>query len=637
VIPTEQNNKNGQLGETRTFRIDSHSADVIKKNINSANRQSLEGKNLAAEHHQQMNAPRSQYPDRPVSGANGQHPQSHGQGGVRSLADRPAMHQAGTHGIAPARGSNAASMGENGGQVRVQPERNAVQNRPGVQPNHQQVNHQQAHQPNHQQVNHQQQAQQVNHQQVNHQQVNHQQVTGGNSAPPGRPRPVHEERALRVREENLPEKRPEQSLARLENSLVNKSEQVRKTDEIREKRAQMMKTRKTDIGALKEPDKKNGKPEKEKIYSDEGGNTVVSIVKAVVYIIFVLVVSVSLALAIIFVGNDVFSFVKSDEIVEVVIPEFATLDEVADVLFKNDIIKYPTVFKLYAVAKKSSTDFLAGTYPVHGMMSYEVLLNEFREKPETGTVDITIPEGYTVDEIIDLFVEGYGIGTREGFVDVIENGEFDYWFIRELEENGTHEERIYRLEGYLFPDTYQFYKASSEWTVVNKMLKRFSQIFTKEYRNQCEIFGYTVDEMITLASMIEKEAGSPAEFFMVSSVFHNRLNSPWNFPKLESDATMVYVVSHEMGERTAITAADLDRDNVYNTYLYDGLPPGPIANPSASAMLAALSPQTSNYYFLIANKGVTYYSETRAQHDAYIAQFSADEPVQQTAGDMPAQ
>ena len=129
-----------------------------------------------------------------------------------------------------------------------------------------------------------------------------------------------------------------------------------------------------------------------------------------------------------------------------------------------------------------------------------------------STVDVTIPEGYTTDEIIDLFVNQYGIGTREGFVDVIQNYDFDYWFIDELEQNGRMENRVYRLDGYLFPDTYQFYTSTSEVTVIGKMLKRFSQIFTKEYRNQCAEFGYSVDEMITLASMIEKEAASPSEF-----------------------------------------------------------------------------------------------------------------------------
>ena len=105
----------------------------------------------------------------------------------------------------------------------------------------------------------------------------------------------------------------------------------------------------------------------------------------------------------------------------------------------------------------------------------------------------------------------------------------------------------------------------------------------------------------------------------MSSVFHNRLNNPWNYPKLESDATIVYAIQHDTGEREEIK--DTNYETPYNTYKYNGLPPGPIANPSASAMLAAVQPHETNYYFFIANKGTTYFSETKAQHDAYIAQF----------------
>ncbi len=374
---------------------------------------------------------------------------------------------------------------------------------------------------------------------------------------------------------------------------------------------------------------KSDKKTKNKYSSDEGGNTVLSIVKAVVYITFVIVTSVFLSYFIIVVGNDVFAFVKSDTAVEVVIPEYATLDNVTDILYENDVIKYPHIFKIFAVVKNYDGEFLAGTYTITPMMNYESLLDEFKEKPVKGTVEITIPEGYTTDEIIDLFVSE-GIGTREGFVDVIQNYEFDYWFIDELEENGISEDRIYRLDGYLFPDTYQFYLESSEKTVINKLLKRFSQIFTKEYREQCKHLGYTVDRIITLSSIIEKEAGSPSEFFKVSSVFHNRLNNPQNYPRLESDATIVYAIQHDTGERTVLM--DTSYETPYNTYKYDGLPPGPIANPSASAMLAALSPQDTDYYFFIANKGTTYFSETKAQHDAYIEQFR-NERAQQTSGD----
>ena len=378
---------------------------------------------------------------------------------------------------------------------------------------------------------------------------------------------------------------------------------------------QMMSTRTTDVADLRVKDKPKTE-EKRDSGSGEGGNTIISLVKAIVYIVFVCVISVFLAVTIVFVGNDMFAFVKSDEVVEIVLPENTTLDDLAEILHENGVIEYPSVFKLYAVAKKDNQKYVAGTYTVTPMMNYSFLLAEFKEKIDYGTVRITIPEGYTTDEIIDLFV-AEGIGTREGFIDVIENGEFDYWFINDLEENGISEDRIYRLDGYLFPDTYDFYKNSSETTVINKLLRRFGQIFKSDYKAQCEKMGYTVDEIVTLASIIEKEAANTTEFFKVSSVFHNRLNNPWNFPKLESDATVVYVIEHETGERTV----DLSYETPYNTYKYNGLTPGPIANPSASAILAALTPQATNYYFFYSYEGVTYFSETKAQHEAYIEQF----------------
>lgn len=373
----------------------------------------------------------------------------------------------------------------------------------------------------------------------------------------------------------------------------------------------LMKAKTTEISKIRDEKEKDN-------YEGEGGNTVISIVKAVVYIIFVIVSSIFISYFAIVVANDVFAFVKSDDAVEVVIPEYATLDNIADILYENDVIKYPSIFKMYAVIRHYDGEFLAGTYTVTPMMNYDMLLEGFKEKKATGTIEITIPEGYTTDEMIDLFVSK-GIGTREGFVDVIENYDFDYWFIDELNENGISEDRIYRLDGYLFPDTYQFYLESSEATVINKLLKRFNQIFTKDYRDQCEYLGYTVDEMITLASIIEKEAGTSAEFFKVSSVFHNRLNNKHLYPKLESDATIVYAIQHDTGERTVLK--DTNYETPYNTYKYDGLPPGPIANPSASAMLAALTPPETEYFFFISNKGVTYFSKTKAEHDAYIAQF----------------
>ena len=413
---------------------------------------------------------------------------------------------------------------------------------------------------------------------------------------------------------------------------------------------QMMKTRESDLKIetvpkrekstadssrqKKKTEKKKKEPKNEG--SGEGGNTVVSLVKAVVYIIFILVVSIALAVVSIAVANDVFAFVKEDEAVEITIPENTTLDELSQILYENEVIEFPKVFKLYAVVKEDDQEYLPGTYTVTPMMNYDFLLAEFKEKEVTGTVTVTIPEGYTTDDIINLFVDRYEIGTREGFEDIIQNYEFDYWFVKELEENGIKDGRIYRLDGYLFPDTYEFYSNSSELTVVNKMLRRFSQIFSKEYRNVTKELGYTVDEIVTLASMIEKEAGTTQDFFNVSSVFHNRMNNSWSFPRLESDATVVYAIQHDTGERTV----DLFYDTPYNTYQHEGLPPGPIANPSASALLAALHPVETNYFYFVAgDSGETYFSETKAEHNQYIddirrealARIEAENPTPITA------
>jgi len=277
---------------------------------------------------------------------------------------------------------------------------------------------------------------------------------------------------------------------------------------------------------------------KKKATIGEGSNTVMSLVKCMAYITVVLIISIIISVFVIFAANDIYGFVKSSDPVEVTIPEDADVGDVAKILYDNKIINYKWLFKL---KNGDVTDFCAGTYTVSPSMSYDKLIAEFREKVPTGVSWITIPEGFTTDEIINLMVEN-GIGEKEKYVDVINNYDFDYWFIDELGEDWAADGRIYRLDGYLFPDTYQFYNASSEETVIKKLLSRFNQVFVKSYKERGAELGYTVDEILTLASIIEKEAANQSEFGDVSSVFHNRLNNSANFPYLESDATVVYSI-----------------------------------------------------------------------------------------------
>jgi len=371
------------------------------------------------------------------------------------------------------------------------------------------------------------------------------------------------------------------------------------------------------------PKKKTPKKNREAEDESEGSNAIISVIKAITYIVSVVVVSVFLAVFIILVGNDVYAFVKDESVIDVTVPEYATLNDISILLSENGIIEYPTVFKVYANLKKDDGKYIAGTYPLSPMMNYDELLMAFKPKKPTGTSRITIPEGYTTDQIIDLFVSK-GIGTREKYVEVINHYDFDYWFIDKLEESGWKEGRYYRLDGYLFPDTYEFYNASTEEVVIGKLLKRFNEVFIEAYAIKAEQLGYTVDEILTLASMVEKEGGTQSDFFNISSVFTNRLNNAARYPFLESDATIVYAIEHDTGEHVNPTREHLSYESPYNTHTNKGLPPGPIANPSASAIRAALYPADTKYFFFVsASATVTYYAETLDEHNANVARAAA--------------
>ena len=341
-------------------------------------------------------------------------------------------------------------------------------------------------------------------------------------------------------------------------------------------------------------------------------SAITSLLKGIVYIVAVLVISVFASWTIIEVANDVFAFVKSDEAVTVVIEEEMTAADVAQLLHENGVIKYPTVYELYVRLKDESTNYLVGEYEVSPSMNYGDINDMFTYIAYTKEqVSITIPEGYTVDQIIDLLVEN-GVGTREGFVAAINEYEYDYRFMEGLDD--LDPERTYRLEGYLFPDTYFFFKDMSEVDAINKFLVNFERKVSEEYYERADVLGMSMDDLIILASMIQAEGISMTDFENISSVFHNRLANPRTYPKLQSDATLQYILDKR---KTALTASDLQIDSKYNSYKYNGLPPGSICNPGLDAIVCALYPaETKYYYFLADGRGNTYFSETLEEHEA---------------------
>ena len=378
--------------------------------------------------------------------------------------------------------------------------------------------------------------------------------------------------------------------------------------------------------------KKEEKPRKKFALALGGGSV---LLKALFYIAFVLIVSAYLSYYIIAIGNDVFALVKESVTIKIVIDEDATEEEITQMLVDNDIIEFGWVFKLY-LKYRSSDDFsfIAGEHELSADMNYTQIIQRLTLKyTERVQVRVVIPEGFTVDQIIDLFLEN-GIGTREGFVEAINNYPYKHEFVQALEELGYSEHRKYRLEGYLFPDTYDFYKDTAEYMVINKLLNNFNTKFwrdyEKEYKEICEGFGLTFDDIITLASMIEAEGNNALDFEYISYVFHNRLKNAKTFPYLESDATIQYALENR---REDLTVDDLALDDPYNSYLYEGLPPGSICNPGYDAISAALYPsapendsgKTINAFYFVSNKaGKTYYSATLAGHNQNKAQAKKD-------------
>lgn len=326
--------------------------------------------------------------------------------------------------------------------------------------------------------------------------------------------------------------------------------------------------------------------------------------------IFLRIISKTLFLAlslwlIYFVGTKSFEFVyqfmsdtpsenKVVRDVEIEIPQGANTSEIAEILEEAELIENATVFNL-KVKFLSEYDgrFRYGTYMLNtGMTEDEIMEVLATQGEQRATITFTIPEGYSVQQIAKK-LESEGIISQSDFIDAINNVTYDYPFFDEIPD------RNLRLQGYLFPDTYEIYEDSSAKDIVSRMLSRFDQIFIEEYYARAETLGYTVDEIITLASLIEKEAKMEEERATIAGVMYNRLNMEPPM-KLQIDATIQYIKSDGDYQPTRVLYADLEIDSLYNTYKYEGIPVGPISNPGQAAIQAALYPESHEYlYYLL--------------------------------------
>lgn len=350
--------------------------------------------------------------------------------------------------------------------------------------------------------------------------------------------------------------------------------------------------------------------------------------KAIIYLVFVLIAAVYCSYFAVTGINDMFALVSLEKEANVTVTEATTIDDVTEALKEQGVIKYPWLFKLYCEVYGDGTDvkLIPGDYSIPDNLNFSNILYRLTTvKVERTAVWVTVPEGYTVDQIINLLVSK-GIGTKEKYVDAINNYPYKHEFVQLLDEMGYSEDRVYRLEGYLFPDTYEFYTDTAEYLVINRFLNnfnsRFWRFYDEEYKADVEAMGMTFDDIVTLASLVQMEAKHIIDYEPISYVFHNRLNHSNTYPFLESDATIQYFLD---ARKEDLTQEDLDTDNPYNTYLYPGLTPGAICCPGLDALEAAIYParpvdangkEINAYYFVSDVTGKTYYAQTNAGHNA---------------------
>lgn len=328
---------------------------------------------------------------------------------------------------------------------------------------------------------------------------------------------------------------------------------------------------------------------------------------------------------------------KNDK-VSVTIPKDASLDQITDILIKNNVIKNESFFKLFATVTKATSGFTQGTFEIATNKDYLAIINYMQsDMNRTDVVKLQFPEGYTVNDYASL-LEKNKVCSAEAFIKLCNSSELDedYEFLKDIKNT---KDRYYRLEGYLFPDTYEFYVGEDPESVIRKFLANYRrrcyltrQRFDKNEKKstvdkKAEANGMTMEEVITLASLIQAEAADEDDMYVISSILHNRLDTIENggknkfgetgFAKLQLDSTEFYPYKSQSQVPASLRSTFT---STYSTYKIDGLPAGPICNPGLEAIKAALNPSKTDYYYFChkpatdEEPAVPYYAKNNSEH-----------------------
>ncbi|MCI8691101.1 MAG: endolytic transglycosylase MltG [Oscillibacter sp.] len=325
--------------------------------------------------------------------------------------------------------------------------------------------------------------------------------------------------------------------------------------------------------------------------------------KLILHILFVLLASALLAEIGWLLFSDFCSLnngqQKASEGITIQVTAEDTIRSISDKLGEAGLIDYPWFFRLYANFAHADEEIGIGSYTLNNDMDYHALIAGMHSSSGSmneDTVRVTIPEGYTVAQTISLLAKN-GVNTQTALLEAAKTADFDYSFIDNESEDPS------RLEGYLFPDTYDFYVNEKPANALNRLISNFNSKLDDELLAAAEARGYDLHKVITIASLIEKETDG-SDQGRIASVIYNRLDGPGDkagtYGLLQVDAALLYGLPED--HEGPITQNDKQSDSPYNLYKKAGLPPTPIANPGLAAIEAALAPEPTDYYYYALGK-----------------------------------
>jgi UPF0755 protein len=307
-------------------------------------------------------------------------------------------------------------------------------------------------------------------------------------------------------------------------------------------------------------------------------------------------------------ANELFGFIKPDITAVVEVTKDDTLSSVAEKLKAEGIINYPFLFRMYGSISHAMDKIDPGTYELSADLDYRAMIYAMRNTSSyRATVWVTIPEGLDQEEILRLLDEK-GVCAYADIAQAAKSYDFSYDYIKGLTKTDN------RLEGYLFPDTYEFYINESPSSAINKLLSNFDRKLTADLRQRAEDMGLTIHQAVTLASLIEKEAADDEERPIIPR--SSTTGKSEKYPLLQPTRPSSYCCPS--ARRTERRGYEIE--SPYNTYLHKGLPPGPIASPGLASIKAALYPDDTKYYFYALDKdGKHHFSKTIEEHEAFLA------------------